>query len=241
MTESYPDLLLFDLDGTLYDLTAMKLRLLPRGVQELLRFGPFTAWQRFRGLQAFRKARENQRGKAKVENLREYLQQIATEKTRIDPKVVALAVGDFLYSKRFPELRGLQSAKDRQTLETLAHRGYRLGVVSEYPVDAKLEELGLSNIPWKVRIDCEQVGLLKPDPAVFLEAARRLRVLPKDTVVIGDRLDADITGAKKANMRSVWFAPRDPGYGGDCSYTHRIQYFEDLLQLFPKRVRSLIT
>lgn len=232
-----PELILFDLDGTLYDMRRMKRRLLRRGIRELLAFGPLGVTRRFRALQAFRRAREAHRGQAAVESLRSQLEKQVAAKTGLRPEVIEGAVGEYLYGEKYPELQALRSREDRRVLEILFSRGYKLGVVSEYPVDTKLGALGLGDIPWSARVDCEQVGVLKPDPAVFLEAARRVGVLPERTVVVGDRLDADVLGASQAGMRSVWLTGRDPGAKVRATPDHRIRSLTGLLEIFPRRTR----
>ena len=49
----------------------------------------------------------------------------------------------------------------------------------------------------------------KPDPRIFSEALSRLGSEPGETVMVGDRLDADIGGAKAMGMRTVWFRWND--------------------------------
>ncbi len=48
------------------------------------------------------------------------------------------------------------------------------------------------------------LGVPKPDPAPFLEAARRLGVDPADCLMVGDRVDVDVVGALDAGMQAVW-------------------------------------
>ncbi len=43
----------------------------------------------------------------------------------------------------------------------------------------------------------------KPEPAIFQQAARRLGVPIRQITMVGDRLDTDILGAKRAGARSV--------------------------------------
>jgi len=43
----------------------------------------------------------------------------------------------------------------------------------------------------------------KPEPRLFEQASLRLRVPPEQTLVIGDRLETDILGAKRAGMASA--------------------------------------
>lgn len=229
--------LLFDLDGTLYDLRRLKRRLLWRIPNELLRHGPLGAWRRFRALQRFRKSRERHRGSDGVESLRDYLVEQVASHTGYQAQRVEQAILDFMYDSDFAELKGLSPAGDRQVLTALAHRGYRLGVVSEYPVRRKLVALGLADLPWRSVTNCEEVGTLKPQPEVFLEGGRRMGLAPPEILVVGDRRDADVTGAHAAGMYSAWLKNRDPGHGGGDSPDLVIRGLADLLVALPRHPR----
>jgi putative hydrolase of the HAD superfamily len=52
------------------------------------------------------------------------------------------------------------------------------------------------------------LGIRKPHPDVFAELARRLALAPAEIVFVGDDLQADIVGAQKAGMRTVWMTYR---------------------------------
>jgi len=226
---------LFDLDGTFYDLRRLKRRLVKRIPREIFRHGLRGAWRRFRSLQRFRRQRERHRGSPAVKSLREVLLERVCGETGYPQELVAGAIDDFLYGADFPELRGLRSLDDRQVIETLDRRGYRLGVVSEYPVDSKLTALGLSDLPWRARLDCEMVGVLKPGPEIFQEGARRLGLAPERVLVVGDRRDADVEGAHAAGMQAAWLAPRDPGHGGSARPEYVLRSLRDLLPILPAR------
>jgi putative hydrolase of the HAD superfamily len=69
--------------------------------------------------------------------------------------------------------------------------------------NANLEAIGLSH-HFKVSVAAHQLGKLKPDAAVFLEACRRLGIDPGDAVYVGDDILLDVQGAQRAGMRAVW-------------------------------------
>ena len=102
----------------------------------------------------------------------------------------------------------------RPCLESLAGR-YRLGIIANQPsaVREALRRDGLdgSFSVWGVSDD---VGLEKPDPALFVHALTEAQVKPERAVMVGDRLDYDVRPAKIAGMRAVWLlrgeAPDDP-------------------------------
>lgn len=82
---------------------------------------------------------------------------------------------------------------------------YRLGLVSNlwaFPVKHIFEENGLGAY-FEHLIYSFEVGYRKPEPEIFLEAARRFGVEPHECLMIGDNLTADIKGALDVGMRAA--------------------------------------
>jgi HAD superfamily hydrolase (TIGR01549 family) len=69
--------------------------------------------------------------------------------------------------------------------------------------NADLAAIGLSH-HFKVSVAAHQMGLAKPDKAIFLEACRQLGVAPADAVYVGDDILLDVQGAQRAGLRAVW-------------------------------------
>ncbi len=91
----------------------------------------------------------------------------------------------------------------RAWLEQLKAAGLLQAIASSAPqanLDALLTELGTSQFFTAVVSGAEMPG--KPDPAVFLEAARRLGVPPERCVVVEDSL-AGVEAARRAGMRCL--------------------------------------
>lgn len=91
------------------------------------------------------------------------------------------------------------------TLLELRDRGYRLGVITEgrsVKQWEKLIRLGLQHFFHAVVIS-EEVQKQKPDAEMFRIAAAKIGCRPKEAVMVGDRLDKDIQGAKEAGMVTV--------------------------------------
>ena len=84
---------------------------------------------------------------------------------------------------------------------------YRLGTVSNGLADLqdrKLENIGLRGF-FECVVLSEEVGLRKPDPGIFLQAAVALDVKAEQCVYVGDTYTTDIVGAKNAGMQACWF------------------------------------
>ncbi len=89
--------------------------------------------------------------------------------------------------------------------------GYQLAIGSSTPranVDLALQEMGIGAL-FEVIISSEDVSMGKPDPTVFLTAARRLGVPAKDCLVIEDA-PAGVKAAKAAGMTVIALAGSYP-------------------------------
>ncbi len=89
-------------------------------------------------------------------------------------------------------------------LRRLQEAGWKQALASSAPrlnIDAVLETLDLGRFLDAV-VSADEVGRGKPDPALFLEAARRLGVPPARCVVVEDA-PAGVEGARRAGMRSI--------------------------------------
>lgn len=73
-----------------------------------------------------------------------------------------------------------------------------------YPVEhGQVPECGAILAALEVSTGRKPTIIGKPSPAIFRQAARRLGVPVRNLTMIGDRLDTDILGAKRAGARGV--------------------------------------
>lgn len=96
------------------------------------------------------------------------------------------------------------------TLETLRARGFLLGIVSNRSWGGELFQQDLQTLglfeyfdPSCIAISAD-LGIRKPNPDIFLHALNALDVAPHEAVMVGDSLRADVAGAKKLEMFTVW-------------------------------------
>ena len=94
----------------------------------------------------------------------------------------------------------------RRVLGQLRQRGVRLGIITNGSTAAQARKLKASGIDKLVAFSLisEAVGIRKPDPKIFLEAARRFNVAPSACTFVGDHPEKDVVGAQEAGMRTVW-------------------------------------
>ena len=121
-----------------------------------------------------------------------------------DPALEAAVVAD-LHASASASL-----ALSREVLSSL-RPDLRLGVVSNFTgaLERVCLEAGLLPL-LSVVVDSARVGLAKPDPEIFLLAARGLALAPAECVVVGDSFDRDVVPAKAAGMRAVWLRGPQP-------------------------------
>jgi putative hydrolase of the HAD superfamily len=89
-------------------------------------------------------------------------------------------------------------------LRLLRSRGLKIGVVSNWDTRLKAisDGLGLTSLVDFMVISAE-VGVRKPDPGIFRMALRRAGVRPEEAIHVGDLLEEDVEGARRAGVRPV--------------------------------------
>lgn len=102
---------------------------------------------------------------------------------------------DTQFSKR--ELR----SDARAVLDELRARGFRLGIISNITsramVSCQLAEYGIADF-FQVVLTSAEFGWRKPNPRIFLQAARALARPPAQCAYVGDTVSRDVSGARRA-------------------------------------------
>lgn len=91
------------------------------------------------------------------------------------------------------------------TLELLKRRGYHLGVIANQAMGTaqRLDSWGLLKY-FDVVAASAELGVAKPNKMIFERAFELAGCQPHNSVMVGDRLDNDITPAKSLGMETVW-------------------------------------
>jgi putative hydrolase of the HAD superfamily len=105
-----------------------------------------------------------------------------------------------------------------ETLTELTARGYPIGLVSMCAPDAPAMWRASALAPFvDVEVFSSEVGLRKPDPAIFLRATFGLGVDPVSCVYCGDGAYGELSGAEAVGMTSYLIA--DPVVDAEASLT----------------------
>jgi FMN phosphatase YigB (HAD superfamily) len=187
---------LVDLDGTLYNQTALQLVM----TLELALGG----WSAIPCIQAFREEHERLRRETTEPLADPYQLQIERTAARLGRPAedVRQIVTQWMIARPCRWLRPLRRRGLLREMAEFRRRGGKIALVSDYPARAKLEAMGIAHV-FDVVIACGESTVplrLKPWPDGYLLAADRLRVPPAACLVIGDRFDADGQSAHRAGM-----------------------------------------
>ncbi len=182
----------FDLDGTLYELPAMRRALRGLALGRALR--PRRTYRELRYLlQArakFKRAREGGGDLAPFPELEaEFAQRAELEARWWIPAIAAVGPRQGLV----------------EVLDALALRDLRLVVCSDHAGEDKLAALGLQG-RFEAALSGEALGAIKPDPRVLQAALDRLQLEPSELLHVGDREDTDGEAARALGTR-LWIVP----------------------------------
>lgn len=83
---------------------------------------------------------------------------------------------------------------------------YRLALLTNGFSETHREKIALLEIEpyFDAILIADEVGMVKPDPRVFLHACERIGTVPRQTVMVGDRYERDIAGAIEAGLHTIW-------------------------------------
>lgn len=91
-------------------------------------------------------------------------------------------------------------------LDRMDARGIRLGIITNGDISfqgAKLAGLGITD-RFEHVVASGSVGFAKPDPRIFEFACEAFGVAPARAMYVGDRLHTDAIGSAAAGLRGVW-------------------------------------
>lgn len=199
-----PKAVLFDLDGTFYELEPVRRRMARALVMHAL-LSPLKGPRTIKVLKAFRSMREDLRElEDRSPSLDEAQYAEPAKRLGVEPAMVRSIVEDWMLERPLPHLLPAGRTALRPILAALKGWELPIGVFSDYPADAKLAALAVDDmIDVTVAATEPEVNAFKPHPQGFLVGAERMGVAPEEVVYIGDRVDVDAAGAAAAGMRCL--------------------------------------
>jgi putative hydrolase of the HAD superfamily len=185
----------FDLDGTLYPNYRFYIRLVPFVLREL------------RFLRAFGKARDWLRagkGEGGKDDFYGRQARLMAEILREPPEKLQDKLERLIYRGWEPIFKKIKLYPHvAETLRALKAGGIKLGLLSDFPPEEKLRNLGISEF-WDTVLCSETIGELKPGLLPFEELAGSLGLPPEEILYVGNSFSYDVLGARKAGMGAAW-------------------------------------
>lgn len=117
----------------------------------------------------------------------------------------------------------------QSTLVTLKKKGFLLGIVTDTanPIHVKLgwfDHGGFVDV-WDSIISSQEIGVRKPDPAIYQAAMRQLGVTSDHAAFVGHKA-TELDGARAVGLKTIAF-----NYEKSAKADFYIQHFSDLLKL----------
>ena len=193
----------FDVDGTLYSqaplrfLMAIELVFLPVRLCSLAK-----ARRIWRIISVFRNTREEIRtikDESTPLSILEY--DIPARSLNIPVDEVRAVVEEWMYRRPLKYLALCRRRHLVELLKKLSQRSIPVGVLSDYPADAKLRALGVGHfVDMTLCSTDERIDAFKPAPRGFLAMADLLNLPPSQVLYVGDRPELDGVGGRAASM-----------------------------------------
>ena len=220
-------LFLFDLDDTLLDFRASEKLSFERTLRELGYQSPvdslFGRYQEINiGLWRAFEAGAVSKDFLKVERFR---QTFAAGGLELDPLLASERYLESL-SETVVLIDGAQ-----RLCETLAAQG-EVGIITNGVAHIQGRRIAASGLGQYISFvaTSEACGFAKPDSRFFDFTVRMARTFSKDeTVIIGDRLDADILGANRFGIDSCWYNPGRLANDTEALPTRHVVHLDDVL------------
>ena len=189
------DLVVFDVDGTLYNQRKLQLGMLRQLLGHALQTRSLDT---LLTLRTFRRVRETLGEQAGADFMTLQYAQTASRHGKT-PAAVRALTDEWMEQRPLPLLAACRYAHVAEVFAGLRAAGKRIAAFSDYPAVAKLAALGLQADVVVCATD-PGIARLKPDPAGLLAILRQTGVAPERALMIGDRFDRDAAAAARAGM-----------------------------------------
>ncbi len=143
-------------------------------------------------------------------------------------------LADILEKDGYPHVDGAADLVKKLKLS-----GYKLAVASSspmYKIKKNLNSLGITKC-FDTLVSGMEIGKAKPEPDIFLAAAKALDVRPEECIVIEDSCNG-VKAAKAANMACVGYINPNSGYQDLTKADYLIESFLNIDESFLRMVHN---
>jgi putative hydrolase of the HAD superfamily len=191
-------LVVFDVDGTLYDQRGLRFCMLREMLQTSIR-GRGVEFIRI--LRAYRRIRE-ELGESLHEDFERELTSRTAARSGCSEERVLSTAGEWLEQRPLRHLIRYRYPRLPELFQGLRQQGKKIGIFSDYPAREKLEALQL-DADFIVCASDEDVRVLKPHPRGLHVLMSRAAMAPTQTILIGDRPERDGLAARAADVHAL--------------------------------------
>lgn len=181
----------FDIDGTLYPLMRLHLRMTPHFLGHMRFFYHFGC------------VRKQLRRTAVLPDLYHYQAILMSERLGISTPEAKKLLNEIIYNglaKYFDNIKPFKNIEE--TFQKLKEAGYRIALLSDFPPEQKGALWGLKQYCEKI-LSAERIGALKPSKYTFGILAMEMKVKPEEILYVGDAKRIDVRGSKNAGMKAA--------------------------------------
>lgn len=217
-------LVVFDVDGTLYDQRALRLRMLLDLARHTI---AARSLQAAKALHRFRRLREAL-GEEGLEGFQAALIERTAQATGIGTEKVVDLVHEWIDRRPLAHLRRCRYPGVEEVFAALRKHGKTIGIFSDYPAVAKLQALELPADLIASATDAT-VDVLKPNPRGLTRLMEAAAVGADETIMIGDRAERDGEAARRAGVNCLLRSSK-PLSGWACFTTYHDDCFLPILR-----------
>ncbi len=189
-------LLIFDIDGTLYDQKKLRIRMLiDIALYYFIR--PFKIYE-LKILKIFREEREKRKGYSS-DNLNDEQYMWVVEKTKYSIDTVKNVIEKWIFSRPLKYLLKYKYKGLDKLFLHLKNNNIKIGIYSDYPTKTKMEYLKLKS-DIEIASTDKEINALKPDSKGLFYIINELGIKVDNSLFIGDRESTDGKCGKNAGM-----------------------------------------
>ncbi len=110
---------------------------------------------------------------------------------------------------------------------------YSLHIITNGFVEVQHTKLEKSNLKqyFDVVVCSEETGKKKPHKDVFNLALKNANASPFNSAMVGDNLEADILGAKRIGMKTIWFNPNEKSTKKNVTQIKHLKQLENIFNV----------
>ena len=194
---------IFDMDGTLYHQTGVRLAMARQMIWHYLRH--IKGWREAFLLRDYRRLREEPAILEKPD-FEEQIRGKLAERYGYTREKVELVIRDWMFERPLRILAGYRDDRLADWISELREQGKRVCIYSDYPAAGKVQALHLT-VDGCFSPDGEHIRFLKPDASGLNYILKELKVPKENVLYIGDLYEKDGLCAMAAGV-DYWILPK---------------------------------